>query len=187
VLRRSLSLVAVALVALLGASGCADDVSPAARVGDLTISRDELMDEAAEWAGNPQTARAGTLAAGEHAYATEPVSQILTERIILDVLGQEFDRRGLEPAAREDALLAIGVDPSQEDQAFGGFSDEYAEAYITAYAKGLAVQSALGDDFGPFMTDALADVDIDPRFGSWDASTLSVVPPTPPGPPADGS
>jgi len=185
--RRLLSLVAVGVVALLSASGCADDVSPAARVGSVTVTDDALMDEAAEWAANPQTPRASSLPVGEHAFATEPVSEILTERIILDVLGREFDRRGLEPAPHEQALAAIGVDPTQEEAAFAGFSDEYARAYVEDFAEALAVQSDLGDDFGPFMTEALADVEIDPRYGTWDTATLSVKPPEAPGPPAANS
>jgi len=185
--RRLLSLVAVALVALLAAAGCADDVSPAARVGSITITDDDLMDEAAEWAGNQQTARSANLPIGEHAYPTEPVSQILTERIILEVLGEEFDHRGLDPVSHAEALQAIGLDPAQEEQAFAGFSDEYAESYVEDFAKALAVQSDLAGDFGDFMNDALAHVEVDPRYGTWDTATLSVVPPEAPGPPADGA
>ena len=49
--RRLLPLVLVAL-SVLGA-GCADTVSPAVRVYGEAIGNSALLDEVAEWAGNP--------------------------------------------------------------------------------------------------------------------------------------
>ena len=51
--RRLLPLAALALAVALGA-GCAEDVSPAAQVGDtITISNTDLMDEVETWADSP--------------------------------------------------------------------------------------------------------------------------------------
>ena len=182
--RRVLAPAALAFVVLLVASGCADDTAPAARVGDVTITQDELMDEVAEWEGNAATGRATLLRASPHAFNTAPVSEILTERVILDVLSAEFDARGLEltEEMRQGAFTALGIDPSQEEALLGGFSDEYRDAYLDAYAKGVALQSELGQEEFFAVVDGIGDeVEIDPRYGEWDQTQVAVVPPTPPG------
>jgi hypothetical protein len=188
--RLLLTMGAIALTATLSA-GCADSVAPAATAGDVTVTRDELMDEVAEWAGNDATQRAQTLPAGTHAFQTAGVSEILGERIILEILAAKFDDLGLEltDELRQAALSTIGIDPSQEDQLLGGFSDEYHQAYLESYAKGVGVQTELGaDEFVSFLNAAARDVEVDPRYGTWDPARFTVVPPTPPsGPSSDAT
>ena len=189
-LRRPLALLAVVLAAAIGA-GCADDVAPAARVGDRTITTDELLDEVAEWAGNERSPRAEQLAStsSPSGYSMAAVGAILQERILLEMLAPAFDELDMEVTEelRQQALGLLGVDPSQADEVFDGFSQAYIDGFIDSYAKGIAVQTALGDEqFVALLRESAQDVEIDPRYGTWDPSQLVVVPPEGPRP-APGS
>ena len=181
--RLLLTIAALSLAALAGVSGCADQVSPAARVGDTTVSHADLMTEVEEWAGNDATQAAVDLPQGAHRFAMASVSGILSERILLEMVANEFDRLDLEVTDddRSAVLGVLGIDPSQEEALLGGFSDEYREHYLDAYAKGVAVQTELGDDdFVAFLHDAAQDVEVSSRYGTWNASSFQVVPPTAP-------
>jgi hypothetical protein len=182
--------VSVVLVAAVSA-GCADDVSPAARVGDETITTEELLDEVAEWADNDRSPRAEELAAtaAPSGYAITPVGGILAERILLEMLAPAFDDLGLEltDELRDQALQLLGVDPSQADILFEDFSEDYIEGYLDAYAKGIAVQTELGEDaFLDLLRESAKDVEVNPRYGTWDPDQLTVTPPEGPRP-APGS
>jgi hypothetical protein len=178
------------LVAAMSA-GCADDVSPAARVGDDEITTDELLAEVAEWAGNANTPRAEQLAAtaAPSGYAISPVIAILQERILLEMLAPAFDDLGLEltPDLRDQALQLLGVDPSQADALFADFSEDYINSFLDGYAKGIAVQTELGEEgFLELLRESAKDVEVNPRYGTWDPNQLVVVPPEGPRP-APGS
>ena len=76
-----------------------------------------------------------------------PVSGILSERILLEMRRRRVrPARGLEVTDDDRAAVlgVLGIDPSQEEALLGGFSDEYREHYLDAYAKGVAVQTELG-------------------------------------------
>lgn len=179
-LLRRAPLIAVGLIVL--ASGCASDVAPAARVGDETITTEELFDEVGEWAGNAQTQRSVDLAATESpsGYAMGPVISILHERIIFTITGPAFDEMGLEltDTLRQQALTVILGDPSQADAAFGAFTDAYAQRYVDDLAKGIAVQEQLGDEgFVDLVREGASDLELNPRFGTWDEANITIVPP----------
>ncbi len=183
-LRRLSPAVALLLIAGVGLAGCADDVSPAARIGDVTITHDELMDEAAEWAGNDATQASQQLAVEgvPAAYSSAPVAIILSERIILDLLGAEFDRRDLEitPEAEAQAFALIGIDPSQEEALLGGFSDGYRADYLERWAKAGALQLEIGDELQELLRQRASEVEVNPRYGTWDPTTFNVTPPAGP-------
>jgi len=186
VLRRLAPVLAVALGVSLSA-GCADDVAPAARVGDRTITHDELIAEVEEWAGNDRSPRATELAtsASPAGYPITPVGGILQERILLEILEPAFDELGLEltPDAREQALGLLGVEPGQEAVLFEAFSTEYIDDYLESYAKGIAVQAELGEEaFLDLLQERARDVEVNPRYGGWDAEQLTVLPPEGPRP-----
>ena len=178
---------AVAVLAALASAGCADDVSPAARVGDRTITTDELLDEVAEWATNDRTTRSEELAAtaAPSGYALGPVGGILQERIVLEMVDPVFDDLGLEltEELRQQTLELLVGDPEQSDAAFEGFSEEYVDRYVDGYAKGLAVQAELGEDaFVDLLQERARDVEVNPRYGTWDPEQVTIVPPEGPRP-----
>jgi len=166
-------------------AACADDVAPAARIGDRTITTDELLDEVAEWADNDQTQRAQELGAvtTPAGYAIDPVISILQDRITFEIAGQAFDELGL---ALDDGLLAqastffFGEGP-QAEAARAGFSEGYADRYVEGLARGIAVQTELGEeDFAQMILEGGRDVEVSSRYGEWDASRLTIVAPAGP-------
>jgi hypothetical protein len=188
--RRLLAL-AVTALALLAGAGCADDVSPAARIGDRKISNDALLDEVAEWVGNPAAIDPATMAdASPGTYPLELVRQLLQQRIDFELHHQEFDALGLEVGdeMRQQALVVLFGDPSAAESAFAAFSKEFAESFVDDVARQIGVQSELGDDgYVEWRTDAYAaaDIEINPRYGTWDASTGQITAPSGPIQPAD--
>jgi hypothetical protein len=190
VLRRLLPLVA-ASIALSLTAGCADDVSPAARIGDIKISDDDLLAEVAEWAANPAAVDPAELAGqAPGTFPQQLVGAILQQRIDLELHAQEFEELGLELTSdlRADALSALfGGDPSVADEALGGFSEDFATSYVDDITMQIAVESELGQEaYLAWRTAALSDSDIEisPRYGSWDADAGTVVGPEGPVQPA---
>lgn len=180
--RRLLAL-AVAALALLAATGCADSVSPALRVGDVKIGNDAFLAEVAEWVANPAAidpAALGTTSPGT--YKLDIVRQLLQQRIDFELHRQEFDKLGLKlgDSMRQEALAALFGDPSLADQAFKAFSKTFAASFTDDVARQLAVQNKLGPtDYPTWRTTAYATVDIEisPRYGTWDPKTGQITPP----------
>ena len=187
--RRLLAL-AVAALALFASAGCADDVSPAARIGDVTITNDELLDEVAAWVANPQAIDPATLdESAPGTYPLELVRQLLQQRLDFELHHIEFDALGLEldDNLREQALTTLFGDPSAADAAFEAFTDEFAAAFVDDVARQIAVQGELGDEgYTTWRTDAYrtTDIEVSPRYGTWDGTTGQIVPPTGPTQPA---
>jgi len=185
VLRRLLAPALVALAVLL-ANGCADSVSPAVRVGADKIGNDAFLAEVAEWVGNPAAVDPSML--GEPTPGTFPLElarQLLQQRIDFTLHNQEFAKLGLklDDAMREQALTVLFGDPSAADQAFSEFSPEFAAAFTDDVARQIAVSEALGEDsYSIWRTAAYAETDIEvsPRYGSWDAEAGQIVAPTGP-------
>ena len=187
-LRRSLSLLAVVLVGVLG-TGCAEDVSPAVRVDGVKISDGDLMDEVGEWANNPSAYPAEQLAAhNPGTYPIELVTAILGQRIDLELHHEEFVSRGLELTddLRTQAIsLLFQGDLETAQDALGGFSNDYRERYVDAISEQLAVEDALGADYETWRTRGYreADIEVSPRYGSWDGANGQVIPPEGPAQP----
>jgi hypothetical protein len=182
--------VSVVLVAAMSA-GCADDVAPAARVGDEEITTDELLAEVAEWAGNPGSPRAEQLAAtgAPSGYATATVSAILGERIVIELMAPAFEDLELQLTEddRAEAFGYFGIDPSQADAALEGFDEAYIRGYVDGFAKIFAVRKEIGDEaFLELLRKSAKEVEVNPRYGTWDPNQLAVVPPEGPRP-APGS
>jgi hypothetical protein len=173
----------VTALALVLGTGCADDVSPAVRIGDTTISDDELFDEVAEWAGNPVAIDPSVLAGSSPGtYPLELVRQLLQQRIDFELHNQAFEELGLEldDRMRDDALGALFGDPAAAEQAFEAFSDEFAQRFTDDFARQVALESELGpNEYQAWRADAYADADIEvsPRFGTWDVETAQITPP----------
>src|SRR5688572_16576560 len=133
----------------MASAGCADDVSPAARIGDLKISNDALLDEVAEWAGNPAAIDPATLAdAAPGTYPLELVRQLLQQRVDFELHRMEFEALDLEldDELRDQALGVLFGDPAAAEQAFAAFSDEFAASFVDDVSRQIGVQNELGDD-----------------------------------------
>lgn len=188
-LRRLLVLPVVALLVLVS-TGCADDVSPAVKVNSLKLSDGQLMDEVAEWANNPSAYPAEQLATqNPGTYPMELVTAILGQRIDLALHHEEFVARGLELSddLRSQAVSALFQgDMQTAQQALGGFSEKYQNAYVDEITEQLAVQDALGEDYQAWRSREYlqADIQVSARYGTWDGANGAVVPPQGPAQPA---
>lgn len=183
--RRLLAL-AVSVLALLASAGCASDVSPAARIGDLKISNDELLDEVAQWVGNPAAVDPATVASTTPGtYPLELVRQLLQQRLDFELHRQEFESLGLEvdEELRTQALTTLFGDPAAADDAFAAFTEEFTASFVDDVARQIGVQNELGEEgYAAWRTEAYneADIEINPRYGSWDAATGQIVAPSGP-------
>lgn len=183
--RRLLALAVAALILLVGA-GCADSVSPAVRVGKEKIGNDTFLAEVDEWAGNPAAVDPNTL--GDRSPGTYPLElarQLLQQRIDFTLHNQEFKALGLklDDAMREQAISVLFGDPSVADEAFSKFSDAFAASFTDDVARQIAVSDKLGEDgYNKWRTKAFAqtDIEVSPRYGTWDAKTGQILAPSGP-------
>lgn len=188
--KRLLLLAAVAGLAVVGA-GCADDVSPGLTVGSTTISNDDLLAEVGEWAGNPTAVDPADLAGS--APGTFPqalVGQVIQRRIVTELQCAELDELGVEVTDddRQAAIAQVLPSPDMVTDVLAGFSDDFAATFARDAGCAVAIQDALGDGFDAWIDEALrtADITVNPRYGSWDAASGTVVPPAGPLDPAVG-
>lgn len=186
--RRLLPLAAVAL-ALSLVGGCADDVSPAATIGDRTITSDQLFAEVDEWASSPTLLDAletGSVeGAGSGTYATAFVDFVLSNRIRFELHNEEFLTQGLTLTPDDIEAVRAGLldDPATTETALAELSPEYRDQLLSDVARQFAVSQALAEGYAQWRTEAFAAaIAIDPRFGSWDPTGGSVVPPSGPRP-----
>ncbi len=193
-LRRPFIPLTLAALVLVVSAGCARDVSPALRVGSTKISDKQLDDEITQWAHNPAAFDKNQLAAlTPGTYPMKLVTVILQQRIDLDVHNLEFAalHLTLSDQDRSSALSALFQgDSSLAQQALQGFSKAYASSYVDDISRQYAVESALGQQgYVAWRTKAYADahIAVSPRYGSWDASSQTVKPPTGPQPASGGT
>jgi len=188
--RRLLPLAAVALVGVV-AAGCANDVAPAARVGEsIEITDDALMAEVAEWAGSPtlltQLQVASTAGAGAGSYSTRFVDFLLTTRISFELHNAEFEKLKLQLTDKELADVRAGLfpDPAASAAVLDELSPRYADRLVADAARQFAVSQALGDGYQAWQVQAFTgtDIEINPRYGSWDPQAAAVAPPSGPRP-----
>jgi hypothetical protein len=186
--RPLLLLVALVVVVALTA-GCADDVSSAAQVGDdIDITTDDLLTEVGEWAGSPGMVEGLQLGdpagAGEGSYSTTFVNAVLGYRIAFELHRQQFDELGLELTDQQLAEVESGIFGDRSEEILGELDPDYADQLVEDVAKQFAVTQAMGDGYEAWLVDALTvtDIEVNPRFGSWDAQSGTVVPPEGPRP-----
>lgn len=186
--RRLLALAAVAALALVTAAGCADDVSPAARVGDVKIDNDALLDEVAEWNGSATLLSFFQLTAapegGAQRYPMAFVDVVLTNRISFELHRAKFEDLGLELAEQDLADMRSGLigDPESSAKVLDELSPEYGTRLVEDVARQAAVANALGDEYEPWARAAFAseEIDISPRYGTWDPAAAQITPPNDP-------
>lgn len=177
--------VAAVLAAALLTSGCAEDPAAAATVNGEVITHDELLGEVAEWAESP-TLLAQGLGIAEGAeqgsapdtYSIELVDRVLTLLIAFEVTDAEFEARGMQ-------LTQADLDSTEENllgeytqDLYDEISPELRTRLIEMVTRRVLVEEALEGE--PLD----ADVEVSSRYGEWDPSTLSVIPPDGPRNPA---
>lgn len=189
--RRLLAPLVVLLALALGA-GCADDVSPALRVGDTKIGNDALLAELDEWFGNPNAVTPELAAsAAPGAFPGELTRQLIAQRIDFELHAQQFEALELEldQTSRDTAIQALFGEALAAEEALAPFSDEFTARFLDDIARQIAVEQALGADYGAWRAGAYAttDIEVNPRYGSWDG-TGRILPPAGPTPaPASGA
>ena len=181
--RRLLPLAALVLAVALGA-GCAEDVSPAAQVGDtITISNTDLMDEVETWADSPGMVSGLEMGdpagPGPGSFATSFVNGVLGFRIGFELHNEQFDALGLELTPEEVDQVRSGIFGTQSEQVLDELGEEYADQLVMDVARQFAVQQAMGEEYQPWLVErySTTDVEVNPRYGSWDKATGTVVPP----------
>jgi hypothetical protein len=190
VLRRLLAASALGLLAAVAAGGCASDVSPAVRVNGAGVSDRELLDEVGEWVNNPSAGVGQSIdSTAPGTYPQSVVGQVLGQRIDFLLTHDEFEDLGLR-LTDDDRAAAVSAlfqgDTATADKALGGFSRSYREYYVDSIAEQIAVQDHLGADFERWRSEAYdtADVDVSPKYGTWDKTTGQINPPSGPQQPA---
>ena len=186
-LRRLVPLAAVVLMVAVTA-GCADDVSPAARIGDVTVGNDALLEEVAQWAGSPTLLSAlqipTTDGEAPGSYSTAFVDFVLTNRVGFEVHNAKFDDLGLELSDQDinDVRTGLFNDPAATEAVFKELSGPFGEQLVADVARQFAVRQTLGDGYDAWLQKAYGEVDIDinPRYGSWDGQTGQVTGPSGP-------
>jgi hypothetical protein len=197
-----LPLAAVAAAGLL-ASGCGRQ-SAAVRVGDQSVSQQELFDElnlivtdqdfrTITFGPEERTQLSslqGTL--GSKSYSQFMVSAVVNQRVEYLVAGDVLEENGIEVTSDDRDQIETAIDNALKDQAeqrggqsrgAQGLPPAYREDIVEGLARLSVLQRELGpDEFQRQLTDALvnADVEIASHFGSWDPAQGGVVPP--PGP-----
>ncbi|HEY8544528.1 MAG TPA: hypothetical protein VIL36_05760 [Acidimicrobiales bacterium] len=196
-------LAATALVGVLAATGCADE-SAAVRVGDRTLSDQDLMDEVgyiydntALWdlidqqnrapAGTAQDSLRGDT---EHSFSQDFVAGVLQQRVTFMLVDELFEQEGGEVTSQHRDT-AEQVQNRQFGSAFAEFPESYQNQLIDEYARLVSLQETLGDEeFNEKILELIdtTDVEISSRYGTWDADAfrsapdqLAVVPPAGPG------
>jgi hypothetical protein len=175
--------VAAAAVLALGA-GCADDVAPAASVPpEVVISNDDLLAEVEAWAESPvlleQVGVTSTEGAGPGSFDSRFVGVVLTNRIRFDLHREELEASGGAPSEADESTVREQLAAVLEE-----LDPDLGDRLVTDLAAVGAVSSALGDDYEEWFTEATADVDVNPRYGSWDQAAGAVLPPEGPRQPA---
>lgn len=187
---RRLFLPLLAAVTVLSAAGCADDVSPAVRVGSVKVGNDAFLEEVAEWAGNPVAVDPQLLGDGPPGtYPLDLVRQLLQQRIDFVLHNEKFESLGLtvDDDLRQQALTVLFGDPSAAEDAFSAFSADFASEFTEDVARQIGVQNELGDEgYGEWRTEAYADADVEvnPRYGRWDPESGQIIAPEGPREPA---
>ena len=189
---RRLLLLLVGALVVVASSGCAADVAPAVSIDGTKVGDRDFLDEVAEWANNPAAYPAEQLAThNPGTYPMELVTAILGQRIDLTLSHEEFERQGLEltDGLRQQALaILFDGDVDAATQALAGFSQDYRERYVDEISEQLALQAELGQDgYTTWRDEAYrkSDIDVSPRYGTWDPSTGAVNPPRGPIQPAE--
>jgi hypothetical protein len=172
--KRLLALLLFALV-LLGSSACTSSTNAAITVNGTALSHDAFFKDLKAIAGSANTIF-GFPAAGasKSAYSTEYVTGVANYEVFKIVMAKELTKRHLKVVAADLAQQRTSLKQyalSSGAETF--FSEFFARLQVLAsqpefQGNADAVISALT---------ANVDVQVSPRYGSWDPKTRAFVPP----------
>ena len=186
-------LLAAATVAVVGSlsAACAEDVAPAARVGQsIEISNADLMAEAAHWQHSPtliaQLQIGVVTGAGPGSYSTHFIDFVLTTRISFSLHNAQFRKLGLKITDQELTAARAGLfaDAATTATVLKELGRTYGDELVADAARQFAVSTAMGTGYQAWQVRAFTgtEIEVNPRYGSWDAKTAGVVPPAGPRP-----
>src|SRR5690606_41127262 len=169
--------------------------SAAVRVNDATVSRSDFEDQLdlvyenddlREYVFGPAT-REQLRAEGDPrgSYTQQFAGGLAGLHVQFLVVAQLLEDQGVEIS--DDDLEAA---EAELDRRVEGGADSLSEATREAFVEGFAVSQRLQTEFAqdewqPLLTEALADatIEVNTRYGTWDADRLTVTPPEGPAPP----
>lgn len=163
---------AAALAGAFGSSGalvgCASVTSPALRVGDREFDRDEIEAAIAD-----ATVEPGSDGAVPPTVDSATASAVLGDLIIDEIVDQGIEDYGVTVTDDDRAAVAaqFGLDPAN-------ISAEIADDF-EFQTKIQGLRRVLGADFEQWVADSLSEVELDPRYGTFD-SNAGVIPPAGP-------
>jgi hypothetical protein len=202
--RRFPTLLAAAALTALAAAGCADEAA-AAHVGDQTLSDTDLMDEVTAIYDNsalwdlideqnqqePGTSRQSLEGDAPGSFTQQFVGGVLQQRVTFMLVDELHDQEGTE-------VTEVHRSQAEEEQtrqygaAFEEFPERYRDQLVEDYSRLISLQEEMGEDgFNEAITKLIdeTDVEINSRYGTWDADVfasapdqLAVVPPVGPTP-----
>lgn len=192
-LRRLLPAAVVVLAASLGTAGCADDVSPALRVGDITVSESELEAEIEAWAGSPTLLAAlqveqqvGPIVEdGVRGHTMSFVDLVLSYRVNFELHNDEFEARDLRLTTEDLQATRADLLGESTPAVLEELGEDYADGLVADVARLSRLQQELGPaEYEAWITEAFArsDIEVNPRYGAWDPAAQTVVPPSGPRP-----
>lgn len=163
-------------ILLLVAAACGAAVTPAIEVNGDEVSRSDLLDQAAVLA---EPLDVGT----DTTVSSEFMGQLIVVRINELLIYQAAEELGVEVTDDHRAEATALLEESNANQIE---DPEDLANLVEVLAPLVAAQLALEEtvDPGGILEAAypVADITVDPRFGTWDAATASVIPPEGPEP-----
>jgi hypothetical protein len=196
-------LAAAALVGALAATGCADEAA-AVRVGDRSLSDNDLMDEVGHIYDNtalwdlideqngqpPGTSQEGLRGEAEGgsgdpedpgSYTQQFVAGVLQQRVTFMLVDELFEREDGSVTDQHRAA-AEQAQAQQFGEAFAAFPESYQDQLVDEYARLVSLRESLGEEgFNTAIVELIdsTDVEVSSRYGSWDADVFRSAPDQP--------
>jgi hypothetical protein len=195
--RSTTSAVAVVLVIVLvvvgvvAVVGLATNGAPAVEVGDRTVSRESVNDELRAVAENEPllaAAQPGSVSATRGSVRADVSTRLVVTGVVQELLIEDYlKRQGEEITAADRAEAEELVSGTTVGQFASGFPQWYLDRYTERIAAYTALARVLDTDLsdeasvdviGPVLsrTAKRLGVEVDPRYGRFVASSVSVRP-----------
>ena len=111
-------------------------------------------------------------------FSTQFVDLVLTNRIAFELHNAEFEARGLELSDEELEEVRTGLlgDPDATAAALDELGEPYAEQLVADVARQFRIQTELADEYAAWAEESFtsADIEVSPRYGTWDTASGAV-------------
>jgi hypothetical protein len=184
--RRVATLVVLALATTACALTNTGDPSVAATVGDRSVPAEQI-DENLEAIRDTEQFQQQSQGDQSGSFAIDAQTQLVTSAVRSEILRVVAEQEGIEideadvVRARDDLVEQLGgEDEFRSRLAEQGLSEEFVVEQLRDQQIQMALQEELGagEDLAGFVRDGIAEVpiEVNPRYGEWNADTLSVTP-----------